>query len=119
MDEQFDPQCIFCRIINKEAPSEMLYQDAQVSAFRDIHPVAPTHILIVPNKHVPSNREISEQDEQWIGHLFTTARQLAIQEGIHDSGFRLIINTGKDGGQVIYHFHLHLIGGRPMRYPMG
>jgi histidine triad (HIT) family protein len=97
----------------------MLYQDEQVTAFRDIHPVAPTHILIVPNKHIPSMREISELDEPLVGRLFNLARQLALQEGIHEAGYRLMINTGKDGGQVIYHLHLHLIGGRPMRYPMG
>jgi len=111
--------CIFCKIIAGEIPSEKLYTDEQVTAFRDINPVAPTHILIVPNRHIASNNEVTSEDEALVGHLFTTARQLAEQEGIDQSGYRLIINTGPDGGQIVYHLHLHLIGGHKMRYPMG
>jgi len=111
--------CIFCKIIAGEIPSEKLYADEQVTAFRDINPVAPTHILIVPNRHIASNNEVTSEDEALVGHLFTTARQLAEQEGIDQSGYRLIINTGPDGGQIVYHLHLHLIGGHKMRYPMG
>jgi len=111
--------CTFCKIISGQAPSKKLYQDELVTAFRDIHPVAPTHVLIVPNKHIASVNELTPQDEQVIGHLYTIARQIAEQEGIDQSGYRLIINTGYDGGQVIYHLHLHLIGGQRMRYPMG
>jgi histidine triad (HIT) family protein len=111
--------CTFCNIIADKAPSEKIYHDDLVTAFKDIHPVAPIHILIVPNKHIDSMNEVSTQDEGLIGHMFVIARQIAEQKGISSSGFRLIINTGKDGGQVIYHLHLHLIGGRPMRYPMG
>ncbi len=111
--------CIFCHIIRGEIPSDQLYQDEQVTAFRDINPVAPTHILIVPNKHLASTEEISQQDEPLVGHLFTVARELAGREGIQESGYRLIINTGPDGGQVVHHLHLHLIGGQKMRYPMG
>ena len=112
-------ECAFCKIVSGEIPSERLYQDEQVTAFRDIHPVGPTHILIVPNKHIPSINDLDPQDEQRIGHLFTVARELAGQEGIADSGYRLIINTGRHAGQVVYHLHLHLIGGQPMRHPMG
>ena len=111
--------CIFCKIIAGEVPSSRLYQDGRVTAFRDINPVAPTHILIVPNQHIASVNVLTEADEQLVGQLFTTARQLAEEEGIQESGYRLIINTGKDGGQDVQHLHLHLIGGHKMRHPMG
>ncbi len=111
--------CIFCKIIAGEIPSSQVYQDDQVTAFRDIHPVAPTHILIVPNRHIPSVNDLVESDEQLVGRLFVTARQLAEQEGIQESGYRLIINNGPDGGQEVPHLHLHLIGGHKMRHPMG
>ncbi len=112
-------ECIFCKIVAGQAPSEMLYQDEQVTAFRDIHPVAPTHVLIIPNRHVASVNDLTADDEQVIGHLFSVARMLAEQEGIHQSGYRLIVNTGPHAGQLVFHLHLHLIGGQRMRYPMG
>lgn len=111
--------CIFCKIIAGRSPSQMLYQDEQVSAFRDIHPVAPTHILIVPNKHIASINELTPTDEPLVGHLFTVAQQLAVQERIEKTGYRLIINTGPHAGQMVFHIHLHLIGGQRVRYPMG
>lgn len=111
--------CHFCKIISDEAKATIVYRDEQVTAFRDLHPVAPTHILIVPNKHIESVNMLEPEDEQLTGHLFTVARQLASQAGISESGYRLITNTGPDGGQTIYHLHLHLIGGQRMRYPMG
>ncbi len=111
--------CIFCKIIAGESPSQMLYQDERVSAFRDVHPVAPTHVLVVPNKHLASVNDLAPEDEPLIGHLFTVSSQIALQEGIHQSGYRLIINNGAHAGQVIFHLHLHLIGGQRMRYPMG
>ncbi|MBM3144185.1 MAG: histidine triad nucleotide-binding protein [Chloroflexi bacterium] len=111
--------CVFCKIIASEIPGDKVHQDEQVTAFRDIHPVAPTHILIVPNKHIASINELTSEDEALVGHLFTTARTLAEREGIAESGYRLIINVGPHGGQVVYHLHLHLIGGKKMRYPMG
>jgi histidine triad (HIT) family protein len=97
----------------------MLYQDEHVSAFRDIHPVAPTHVLVAPNKHIASIHDMQPEDEQLIGHLFSVARQIAIQEGVADSGYRLIINNGRDAKQMVFHLHLHVIGGQRMRYPMG
>ncbi len=112
-------ECLFCKIIGGDLPSEIVYRDDQVTAFRDINPVAPTHILIVPNKHIASTNELSPEDETTIGHLFTTAKNLATQEGIAQSGYRLIINTGPDAGQIIFHLHLHLLGGQRMRHPMG
>ena len=107
--------CIFCKIIAGEIPSEKVFDDQQVTAFRDIHPVAPTHILIIPNKHIASINELSPDDEQLVGHLFTTGKALAKEEGIDESGYRLIVNVGPDGGQEVYHLHLHLIGGQKMR----
>ena len=111
--------CIFCKIISKEAKATILYHDEQVMAFRDLHPVAPTHILLVPNKHIESVDTLDVEDEQLIGHLFTVARKLAEEAGISKGGYRLITNTGVNGGQTVFHFHLHLIGGQRMRYPMG
>ncbi len=111
--------CIFCRIVSGEANGTIVYQDEQVTAFRDTHPVAPTHILIVPNKHIESVSTLETEDEQLLGHLFTTARKLAEEQGIAKGGYRLITNTGPNGGQTIFHLHLHLIGGQRMRYPMG
>jgi histidine triad (HIT) family protein len=111
--------CHFCKIISDEVKAEIVYRDEQVTAFRDIHPVAPTHILIVPNKHIESVNALEPEDEQLIGHLFSVARQLANEAGISQNGYRLIINTGPDGGQTIYHLHAHLIGGQRMRHPMG
>jgi histidine triad (HIT) family protein len=111
--------CIFCKIISEEAKATILYHDEQVTAFRDLHPVAPTHILLVPNKHIESVGTLDAEDEQLIGHLFTVARKLAEEAGISKGGYRLITNTGANGGQTVFHFHLHLIGGQRMRYPMG
>jgi len=112
-------ECLFCRIVNNEAPSTIVYRDEQVTAFRDIHPAAPTHILIVPNRHIDSLNDLLPEDEPVVGRLVGVARQLAVQEGIARDGYRLIINTGPNGGQVIYHLHLHLVGGNRMRHPMG
>jgi histidine triad (HIT) family protein len=111
--------CIFCKIASNEAKAEIVYRDDQVTAFRDLHPVAPTHILIVPNKHIESVGALEVEDEPLIGHLFTVARKLADQERISKGGYRLITNTGANGGQTIFHLHVHLIGGQRMRYPMG
>ncbi len=111
--------CIFCKIVSKEAKATIVYSDEQVTAFRDIHPVARTHILIVPNRHIESVNFLAVEDEQLMGRLFTVASQLAKQEGIDKGGYRLITNTGIDGGQSVFHLHLHLIGGQRMKYPMG
>lgn len=112
-------KCTFCQIVAGIRPGTIIYQDQQTTAFHDIHPVAPSHVLIVPNKHIVSINEVELEDENLIGHLFTVARQVAEQEGIHKSGYRMIINTGPDANQTIFHVHMHLIGGQPMRYPMG
>ena len=111
--------CIFCKIIKGEIPADIVYQDDQVSAFRDINPAAPTHILIVPIKHIASTNNLTQIDEGLVGHLFTVASRLAEEENIHETGYRLIINTGPDAGQAVFHIHLHLLGGQRMRFPMG
>lgn len=107
--------CVFCKIIANEASAEILYRDDLVIAFRDIQPSAPIHILIVPNKHIPSMNDVTPEDEALIGHLHTVAQKIAVEEGIAERGYRLVINTGKEGGQVIYHLHLHLMGGKKLR----
>lgn len=111
--------CLFCKIIAGEIPSEGVYTDDQVYAFRDINPVAPTHILIVPQKHIASVNELTSEEEPLVGHMFVVARQLAEAEGIAKDGYRLIINTGRHAGQEVFHLHLHLMGGQRMRHPMG
>jgi histidine triad (HIT) family protein len=111
--------CIFCKIIAGESPGQMLYQDESVSAFRDNRPVAPVHVLVVPNKHIASVNDLTAEDESLVGHLFTVACQLAHQEGVDHSGYRLVVNTGRHGGQGVFHLHLHLLGGRQMHALMG
>ena len=105
---------IFAKIIRGESPSDMVYQDELVSAFRDINPAAPIHILIVPNKVIPTIDDLSEDDELLAGRMLLVAKELARKEGISEDGYRLIINCREHGAQEIYHLHLHLIGGRPL-----
>jgi len=108
--------CIFCEIVRGEAPATIVFRDDTVTAFRDIRPVAPTHILIVPNQHFDSVNEIDGSDEELIGHLMNVGKKLAKQEGVDEDGYRLVINTGVGGGQTVFHLHVHLIGGRRMRF---
>lgn len=107
--------CIFCKIIAGEIPSTNVYKDEQVTAFRDINPAAPTHILIVPNKHIDSVNLMIADDEPLIGKLYSVAKELAAKEGISESGYRLVVNTGAGAGQTVFHLHMHLLGGRQMR----
>ena len=111
--------CLFCKIVAGDIPSTQVYNDDLVIAFRDINPVAPTHVLIIPRNHIPSVNDLSENDELLMGHMLLTAKKIAEQEGIAQSGYRLIINTGPDGRQEVFHMHLHLLGGQVMRHPMG
>lgn len=103
---------IFSRIINREIPADIVYEDELVLAFRDIRPLAPVHVLIVPKKEIPTAAEVSPEDELALGRLFTAARAIALQMGIDQSGYRLIINCREDGGQEVFHLHMHLLGGR-------
>ncbi|MCG0277559.1 MAG: histidine triad nucleotide-binding protein [Thermanaeromonas sp.] len=107
--------CIFCKIAAGELPSEMVYQDERVVAFKDIRPVAPVHILIIPRKHIPDLTAITEEDAELIGHLHLVAVKVARELGLADRGFRLVNNCKQEGGQVIYHLHYHLLGGRQLR----
>jgi histidine triad (HIT) family protein len=111
--------CIFCKIIKGDIPSTNVFRDDQVTAFRDINPAAPTHILLVPNKHIDSVNALTGEDEPLIGYMVRVAGQLAAQEGIAEGGYRLIFNTGAHAGQTVFHIHLHLLGGAPMQHPMG
>jgi histidine triad (HIT) family protein len=103
---------LFTKIIQGEVRADILYQDDLVTAFRDARPQAPTHILIVPNQRIPTAADVSREDEPALGRMFTVAADVARQEGIAESGYRLIINCGEHGGQEIYHLHMHLLGGR-------
>jgi len=105
---------IFSRIIRGEIPADIVYKDDLVTAFRDINPQAPTHILVIPNKPIPTADDIAEADEPLIGHMFTTAAKIAREQGIAEDGYRLIINCREHGGQEVYHLHLHLLGGRKL-----
>lgn len=103
---------VFSKIISGELPADIVYQDELITAFRDVNPAAPVHILIVPNKVIPTANDLQDEDEQVAGRMLLTAAKIAAQEGIAESGYRLIINCNRDGGQEVYHLHLHLIGGR-------
>lgn len=105
-------ETIFSKIIRQEIPAQLLYQDDLVTAFRDIHPQAPTHILIIPNKLIPTVNDVTTEDEVALGRLFTVARKLATEEGIYESGYRLVVNCNRDGGQEVFHLHMHLLGGK-------
>ena len=113
------PWCVFCRIVRGEAPAEILYQDDLVTAFRDTHPQAPTHVLVVPNRHIPAAAAVTADDAELLGRVFTVANHLAAEEGIAQSGYRLVINDGPQAGQSVNHLHLHLLGGRRMGWPPG
>jgi histidine triad (HIT) family protein len=111
-----NPDCIFCRIIAGTAPAEIVYRDDRVIAFQNLHPIAPVHLLIVPFTHLESVNTTKAEDEPLLGHLITVARHLAVETEIDQSGYRLVINTGPDGGQSVFHLHLHLIGGRHLPF---
>jgi histidine triad (HIT) family protein len=111
--------CLFCKISNDELPAKVIFKDNDIIAFHDISPQAPTHILIIPRKHIATMNDTNAQDEQILGKMVITAKKLAYDEGLSDAGYRLVINTNADGGQAVYHIHLHLLGGRQMNWPPG
>ncbi|MEI6519676.1 MAG: histidine triad nucleotide-binding protein [bacterium] len=111
--------CIFCKIADLETQTELVYNDDMFVAFRDINPSAPIHLLIMPKKHIPSMNMLNEIDSDTLGRIFEIAKKLAKQEGISESGYRLVINTGPDAGQTINHLHFHLLGGRELGWPPG
>ncbi len=102
---------IFCKIINKEIPAEIIYEDREILAFKDIHPAAPVHILIIPKKHIESVNVLADKDADLVGKMILTAKKIAQDLQISEKGYKLLIRTGEDGGQEVPHLHLHLIGG--------
>ena len=111
--------CVFCRIVAGEIPADILYQDEEVIAFRDINPVAPTHLVIISKKHIPSLAHLPDAETPLIGHMTKIANQLAREEGIFESGYRLAISCGEQGGQEVPHLHMHLVGGRQLAPTLG
>jgi len=108
-------ECIFCRIVNKEIPTEFLYEDDLVVAFRDIHPIAPVHVLVIPKKHIESVTGISEEDEKLMGRMILAAKEIAEELKISEKGYKLLFRVGRHGGQEVGHIHLHLIGGARLK----
>lgn len=111
--------CLFCRILNKEVPAKIVYEDDRAIAFEDINPQAPTHILVVSRRHIAGLNDVGPEDAALLGHLQLVAAQLARERRIAESGYRTVLNTGRGAGQSIFHIHLHLLGGRGMRWPPG
>ena len=111
--------CLFCKIIAGSIPATIVHKDEHVTAIRDINPQAPTHILILPNPHLASMAEARAGDEPLLGTLLLAASQIAEKEGLTAGGYRLVVNTGAGAGQSVFHLHVHLLGGRPMRWPPG
>jgi histidine triad (HIT) family protein len=114
-----EKNCLFCRIIAGEIASTKVYEDDLAFAFRDINPQAPTHVLIIPKKHIASLNEATQEDQALLGHLTLVVPKLAKQLGIDESGYRTVINTGASVGQSVWHIHIHLLGGRAMSWPPG
>ncbi|XP_060808686.1 adenosine 5'-monophosphoramidase HINT1 [Amyelois transitella] len=110
---------IFGKILRKEIPAKFVYEDDECVAFHDVNPQAPTHILVIPRKPIPQLSKADDADEKLLGHLLIAARKVAAQAGLDKSGFRLVINDGKDGAQSVYHLHIHVIGGRQLKWPPG
>ncbi len=111
--------CLFCKIVAKKIPSKLVYEDEAAIAFQDIHPQAPTHLLIVPKKHFDSLLEMDGENREQVGSLFSLIPKLARQGGLAEGGFRTVINSGRGAGQTVFHLHIHLLGGRPFRWPPG
>ena len=111
--------CVFCQIVSRNMPATILYEDEQCVAFQDINPKAPVHVLVVPRKHLPSLNEQLAKDETLLGHLLTVAARMAKEKGIDGTGYRIVINTNAEAGQTVFHLHVHVLGGRIMRWPPG
>lgn len=114
-----DPNCLFCKIVGRKIPAKLVHSDEMAIAFEDINSQAPTHILIVPNKHIADIQSMKESDRELIGHLFFVAQNLAGKLGLSKDGYRLVINNGRDAGQAVFHIHLHLLAGRAFAWPPG
>lgn len=114
-----EDNCLFCKIILGEISADIIYESSNVIAFRDINPQAPIHILIIPKKHIATINDISSKDHKIIGSLYSAAREIALNEGIDDIGYRTVMNCNEAAGQTVFHIHLHLLGGRPFSWPPG
>jgi histidine triad (HIT) family protein len=114
-----DPDCIFCKIAANEIPSQKVYEDEVCLAFEDLNPQAPVHLLIIPREHVDSLDKADAGDNVKLGHLLLTAAEIAREKGFADDGYRIVINTNSDGGQTVFHLHVHLLAGRPFIFPPG
>jgi len=111
--------CLFCKILTGDIPADIVYESDTAIAFRDINPQAPTHLVIIPRKHIATINDIAEEDEVLVGSLYSAAREIAAAEGIAEDGFRAVMNCNKGAGQTVFHIHLHLLGGRPLTWPPG
>ncbi|MDX9873304.1 MAG: histidine triad nucleotide-binding protein [Spongiibacteraceae bacterium] len=111
--------CLFCKIANDQLPATRVYEDDTVIAFRDINPQAPLHVLIVPRRHITTTNDLTPDDGPLLAAIFNVARKIAADEGVAESGYRLVFNCNSDGGQSVYHIHLHLLAGRPLAWPPG
>lgn len=111
--------CLFCRIATKQTPATVVYENESVLAFRDINPQAPVHLLVIPKRHITTINDLADGDSALMGQMVLAAQQLAAQEGVAEAGFRLVMNCNRDGGQTVYHIHLHLLGGRGLHWPPG
>lgn len=111
--------CLFCKIAQGEIPASVVFEDSEIIAFRDIKPQAPTHLLIIPKRHIATINDTKDQDNQLLGNMIVCAKKLAQTEGLSEAGYRLVFNINSGGGQEVYHIHLHLLGGRQMTWPPG
>jgi histidine triad (HIT) family protein len=111
--------CLFCKILSGDIPADIVYESETAIAFRDINPQAPTHLVIIPRKHIATINDIAEEDELLVGSLYSAAREIAAAEGIAEDGFRAVMNCNEGAGQTVFHIHLHLLGGRPFTWPPG
>lgn len=109
--------CLFCKIIDKEIPADIVYEDDRALAFRDINPQAPHHILVIPKQHIATTNDLTEADRETVGHLSLVAAKIAKELGFADSGYRAVINCNAQAGQTVFHIHLHLLGGKPLGWP--
>lgn len=114
-----DPECIFCKIVDGQIPASVIYQNEQVTAFRDINPQMPLHVLVVPNEHVANTEALEPEDDALVGAVVRAAREIARQEGVSARGYRLVFNTGPDANNTVPHLHMHMLGGRAMSWPPG
>ena len=111
--------CLFCKIVAGEIPADIVYESDTALAFRDINPQAPTHVLVIPRKHIATINDITEADQAIVGSLYTAAKEIAVAEGVEESGYRAVMNCNEGAGQTVFHIHLHVLGGRQLGWPPG